>query len=61
MFVCNKVIISDNKEGFIKDCSCQTNLFLFYEEINEKLDGGSSVLHLEFAKALDTVPPTFHL
>lgn len=41
----------------MKPYSCPTNFILFYEEVSEKLDGGSpvNVVDLDFAKAFHTV------
>lgn len=41
----------------MKDCSCQTNILLFKEEVSEIFNDGSpvDVVHLDFDKAFGIV------
>lgn len=48
--------ISSNQHGFVKDCSCHTNLLTFYEVVNCDLDRGMPVDVVYFAKTFYTVP-----
>ena len=51
-------LIKISQHGFMKGCSCLTNLLDFFEEIYDELDTNNQVdpVYLDFAKAFDKVP-----
>jgi Reverse transcriptase (RNA-dependent DNA polymerase)/Endonuclease-reverse transcriptase len=51
-------VIRGTQHGFMKGCSCVTNLLVFLEKLMAEVDNGAAVdiVYLDFAKAFDTVP-----
>ena len=57
-FLIKHKLINHYQQGFLKARSCQTNLFLFFEEITKWVEEWSpvDVIYLDFQKAFDKVP-----
>ena len=52
------VVLNKSQHGFLRDKSCQTNLFSFFDRVTSLVDAGNAVdiVYLDFSKAFDKVP-----